>query len=63
MQTRSKTPDARPSEAIPEVDNEEQSRLFIEKAREIGADEEGSNADALLGKMAKTPPHPRKRQK
>lgn len=37
--------------------------LFTEKARGIGANEEGSNADALFGKMAKTPRHPRKRQK
>jgi hypothetical protein len=33
-----------------------QSRLFIEKAREIGADEEKSMADELMGRLAKTPP-------
>jgi hypothetical protein len=41
-------------------DNPEQSRLFIEKAREIGADEDKSAADALIGRLAKTPPEPRK---
>jgi hypothetical protein len=40
-------------------DDEEQSKLFIEKAREIGADEEKSAADALIGKLAKLPPEPR----
>jgi len=37
----------------------EQSRLFIEKARDIGADEEKSAADELIGRLAKTPPQPR----
>ena len=31
----------------------EQSKLFIETAREIGADEEKSAADALIGRLAK----------
>jgi hypothetical protein len=37
-------------------DDPEQSRLFIKKAREIGADEETSKADALLGKLHEKPP-------
>ena len=40
-------------------DDKEQSKLFIEKAREIGADEEKSGADALMGQLAKLPPEPR----
>jgi hypothetical protein len=40
-------------------DDKEQSKLFIEKAREIGTDEEKSAADALLGRLAKMPPEPR----
>jgi hypothetical protein len=39
-------------------DDPEQSRLFIEKAREIGADEEHSAADELLGHLHKKPPEP-----
>lgn len=42
-------------------DDEEQSRLFIEKAREIGADEKKSGADELIGQLAKKPPEPRKK--
>jgi hypothetical protein len=41
-------------------DDAEQSRLFIEKAREIGADEEKSQADDLISQLAKKPPSPRK---
>jgi hypothetical protein len=36
-------------------DDKEQSKLFIEKAREIGADEEHSAADKLMERLAKTP--------
>jgi hypothetical protein len=43
------------------LDDEEQSRAFIEKAREIGADEDRSAADELLGRLAKMPPEPRKK--
>ena len=42
-------------------DDKEQSRLFIEKAREIGASEEQSKSDELIGKLAKKPPEPRKK--
>jgi hypothetical protein len=41
------------------LDDKEQSKLFIEKAREIGADEEKSAADTLMGQLAKLPPEPR----
>jgi hypothetical protein len=40
-------------------DDKEQSKLFIEKAREIGADEDQSKSDELLCRLAKTPPEPR----
>ena len=40
-------------------DDPEQSRLFVEKAREIGADEEKSKSDELIGQLAKKPPEPR----
>ena len=43
----------------PAKDDPEQSRLFIDKAREIEADEEKSAADKLLGELAKTKPEPR----
>jgi hypothetical protein len=41
-------------------DDKEQSRLFIETAREIGADDESSVADQVLGRLAKQQPEPRK---
>src|SRR6185312_11590465 len=47
----------------PNRDDAEQSRLFIEKAREIGADEEKSRADELIGRLAKKPPEPHPRIK
>jgi hypothetical protein len=40
----------------PERDDPEQSRLFIEKAREIEASEKRSMADALLKQLASKPP-------
>ena len=33
--------------------------MFLEKAREIGADEKRSRADELIGQLAKKPPEPR----
>ena len=39
------------------------SLLFIEKAREIEADEEHSAADKLMGRLAKTGPDPQVEQK
>lgn len=41
-------------------DDPEQSKAFIEKAKEIGADEKRSAADKLMGKLAKMKPEPRK---
>jgi hypothetical protein len=41
-------------------EDEDQSRRFIETAREIGADEEKSAADQLLGRLAKKPPDPKR---
>jgi hypothetical protein len=40
------------------ADDKEQSKLFIEKTREIEADEEYSAADKLMGRMARMPPKP-----
>jgi hypothetical protein len=39
------------------VDDEAQSKAFIEKAREIGAGK-GSSAEAIMGQLARTPPQP-----
>jgi hypothetical protein len=38
-------------------DDPNQSAAFIQKAREVGADQE-SCADELLGRLARTPPQP-----
>jgi hypothetical protein len=43
-----------------ERDDPEQSKAFIEKAREIGADEKHSATDKLMERLAKTKPEPRK---
>ena len=43
-------------------DDPEQSKAFIEKAREIGADEKRSAADKLMERLAKMKPGPRKKQ-
>jgi hypothetical protein len=47
-------------EKLAKPDDKEQSKLFIEKAREIGADEKRSAADKLMGRLAKMKPEPRK---
>jgi hypothetical protein len=52
------TPKAKPSR-----DDPEQSKAFIEKAREIEADEEHSAADKLMERLAKTKPEPRVKDK
>lgn len=44
-------------------DDKEQSKAFIEKAREIGADQKRSAADKLMGQMAKMKPEPKKSKK
>jgi hypothetical protein len=41
-------------------DDPEQSKLFIDKAREIEADEKRSSADKLMERLAKMKPEPRK---
>ena len=41
-------------------DNEEQSKIFLKKAREIEAAEDKSAADELLGRLAKRAPEPHK---
>lgn len=46
----------------PRHDDPDQSKLFIQKAREIGADEE-SCGDALMGFLALTPPRPHAKPK
>jgi hypothetical protein len=46
-------------DAKPRADEPEQSKVFIEKAREIGADEKNSAADKLMERLAKTPPQKR----
>jgi hypothetical protein len=54
-------PKSRPTRQ--KLDDKEQSRRFIEKAREIGADEEHSAADKLMETLAKAPKEPRSRTK
>jgi hypothetical protein len=48
--------------AKPKPDDKEQSRRFIETAREVEADEESSAADAVMGRLAKQPPEPHKQR-
>lgn len=45
--------------AKPKPDDKDQSKRFIDTAREIGADEASSAADAVLGRLAKQAPEPR----
>jgi hypothetical protein len=45
-------------QAAVKPDNAEQSKLFLEKAREIEADEKHSAADKLMERLAKTKPRP-----
>jgi hypothetical protein len=61
MQTRSPKTATRPQRpaAKAKPDDIEQSRTFIEKAREIGADEKHSAADKLMKRLAETKPEPR----
>ena len=56
-------PRKRASRSIRDPDDRDQSKAFIEKAREIGADEEKSAAGELLGGLAKMPPEPRIKSK
>jgi hypothetical protein len=43
-------------------DDKEQSRAFIEKAREVGADEEKSEADEVMKRLAQRSPDPHKKK-
>jgi hypothetical protein len=47
----------------PKPDNPAQSKAFIEKAKEIEADEKASAADDVIRRLAKQPPDPRARTK
>jgi hypothetical protein len=44
----------------PARDDAEQSKLFIQKAREIGADDKQSASDKVLGRLHQKPPEPHK---
>ncbi len=44
-------------------DDPEQSKAFIKKAKEIGADEKHSAADKLMERLARTKPEPRGKKK
>ena len=44
-------------------DDKEQSKLFMQKAREIEADEKRSAADKLIGHLHSKPPEPRKKSR
>jgi hypothetical protein len=48
---------------VQHFDDAEQSKLFIEKARELEADQEIAAADKLMGRLAKMPPQPHKKPK
>ena len=52
------------AKAVPRVnrDDPEQSKLFIQKAKELGADEP-SAANVLMGRLAKTLPDPKPARK
>jgi len=47
----------------PTRDDPAQSRAFIEKAREIEADEERSRADDVMGRLAAEKPKPHGKDK
>jgi hypothetical protein len=53
-----------PHKIIPaNPDDEDQSKRFVEKARELGADKEESAADSVLGRLAKMPPDPKNKRR
>lgn len=45
--------------AKPKPDDKAQSKRFLETARAIGAGDDNSGADELMGKLAKLAPEPR----
>ena len=47
----------------PPTDDKQQSKRFIEKARELGAETDSSTADAVMGRLARTPPTPHSKAK
>lgn len=47
----------------PKRADKDQSRRFIETAREIGADEDKSAGDELMKRLARTPPDPKPAKK
>lgn len=65
MQASSKKPAARSQKARPELkpDDAQQSNAFVEKARELEADDGESKADLLMERLAKMKPEPRKAAK
>ncbi len=64
MQTTGKKPAARPKKTMTRKDDPEQSRLFIEKAREVGADAKKSAAtDKVMGRLAAHEPKPHKKNR
>lgn len=48
--------------AKPKPDDPKQSKAFIDKAREIEADEDKSAADELMKRLATKKPEPRKQK-
>ncbi len=52
-----------PRKPAPPHDNPEQSRRFIEIAREVGAEGEAPDFDKVLGKVAEKPPSPTEKGK
>ncbi len=49
-------------EKVEEQDDKKQSKLFIEKAKEIGANKNSSASDQLMGRLAEMEPAPRKKR-
>ncbi|MGA8611104.1 MAG: hypothetical protein WB760_05215 [Xanthobacteraceae bacterium] len=49
--------------AKPKPDDKAQSKRFVETAREIGATDDDTRTDDLMGELAKQPPERRKPQK
>ncbi len=49
------------SKKKPRNDDDEQSKLFIEKARELGAKDDDKAADELMRRLAQKAPEPRKK--
>jgi len=60
---RKEKPKLPPPERRRKADDKDQSRAFINSAREIEADEKSSASDQLLGRLAKMKPEPRGKTK